>query len=185
VLGQLRLKLAGELGLIDEDAWRFLWVTDFPMLEWDEETERWDAVHHPFTRPAVGHEALLESDPGAAKALAYDLVGNGVELGGGSFRIYEPDLQQKVFELLRISPEEQRSKFGFLLDALSMGAPPHGGIAFGIERLLMVLGHERNLRDTQAFPKNQAGADPMTGAPSEADPKNLRELGIKPIAPPT
>jgi len=185
VLGQLRLKLAGELGLIDEDAWRFLWVTDFPMLEWDEETERWDAVHHPFTRPAVGHEALLESDPGAAKALAYDLVGNGVELGGGSFRIYEPDLQQKVFELLRISPEEQRSKFGFLLDALSMGAPPHGGIAFGIERLLMVLGHEQNLRDTQAFPKNQAGADPMTGAPSNADPKNLRELGIKPIAPPT
>ena len=184
VLGQLRLKLASELGLIDEDAWRFLWVTDFPMLEWDEETERWDAVHHPFTRPAVGHEALLESDPGAAKALAYDLVGNGVELGGGSFRIHEPDLQQKVFELLRISPEEQRSKFGFLLDALSMGAPPHGGIAFGIERMLMVLGHEQNLRDTQAFPKNQAGADPMTGAPSEADLKKLRELRIKPIAPP-
>jgi len=184
VLGQLRLKLGDELGLIDEDAWRFLWVTDFPLLEWDADLERWDAVHHPFTRPSPGHEALLESDPGAAKALAYDLVGNGVELGGGSFRIHEPGLQQKLFELLRISPEEQRSKFGFLLDALSMGAPPHGGIAFGIERMLMVLGHEQNLRDTQAFPKNQAGADPMTGAPSEADPKNLRELGIKPIAPP-
>jgi aspartyl-tRNA synthetase len=184
VLGQLRLKLGSELGLIDEDAWRFLWITDFPLLEWDEDEKRWDAVHHPFARPAVGDEALLESDPGAAKALAYDLVGNGVELGGGSFRIHEPDLQEKVFELLRISPEEQRSKFGFLLDALSMGAPPHGGIAFGIERMLMVLGHEPNLRDTQAFPKNQAGADPMTGAPSEADPKHLRELGIKSILPP-
>jgi aspartyl-tRNA synthetase len=184
VLGQLRLKLGEELGLIDEDAWRFLWVTDFPLLKWDADDKRWDAVHHPFTRPAPGHEALLESDPGAAKALAYDLVGNGVELGGGSFRIHEPELQEKLFELLRISPEEQRSKFGFLLDALAMGAPPHGGIAFGIERMLMVLGHEPNLRDMQAFPKNQAGADPMTGAPSEADPKHLRELGIKPIAPP-
>jgi len=185
VLGQLRLKLGEELGLIDEDAWRFLWVTDFPLVEWDEEEKRWDAVHHPFARPAVGHEALVESDPGAARALAYDLVGNGVELGGGSFRIHEPELQEKVFELLRISPEEQRSKFGFLLDALAMGAPPHGGIAFGIERMLMVLGHEPNLRDTQAFPKNQAGADPMTGAPSEADPKHLRELRIKPIVPPS
>jgi len=184
VLGQLRLRLGSELGLIDEDAWHFLWVTDFPLLEWDADGERWDAVHHPFTRPTPGHEALLDSDPGAARALAYDLVGNGVELGGGSFRIHEADLQQKLFELLRIAPEEQRSKFGFLLDALSMGAPPHGGIAFGIERMLMVLGHESNLRDTQAFPKNQAGADPMTGAPSEADPKHLRELGIRPVAPP-
>jgi aspartyl-tRNA synthetase len=183
-LGQLRLKLGEELGLINEDAWRFLWVTDFPLLKWDADDKRWDAVHHPFTRPAPGHEALLESDPGAAKALAYDLVGNGVELGGGSFRIHEPELQEKLFELLRISPEEQRSKFGFLLDALAMGAPPHGGIAFGIERMLMVLGHEPNLRDTQAFPKNQAGADPMTGAPSEADPKHLRELGIKAVMPP-
>jgi len=184
VLGQLRLRLGSELGLIDEDAWHFLWVTDFPLLEWDADGERWDAVHHPFTRPTPGHEALLDSDPGAARALAYDLVGNGVELGGGSFRIHEADLQQKLFELLRIAPEEQRSKFGFLLDALLMGAPPHGGIAFGIERMLMVLGHESNLRDTQAFPKNQAGADPMTGAPSEADPKHLRELGIRPVAPP-
>ncbi|MGD0273540.1 MAG: aspartate--tRNA ligase [Gaiellaceae bacterium] len=183
VLGQLRLELADELALIDEDAWRFLWVTDFPLLKWDADEERWDAVHHPFTRPASGHEALLEGDPGAARALAYDLVGNGVELGGGSFRIHEPELQEKIFELLRISPAEQRSKFGFLLDALSMGAPPHGGVAFGIERMLMVLGHESNLRDTQAFPKNQAGADPMTGAPSEADLKHLRELGVRPITP--
>ncbi len=184
VLGQLRLRLGEELGLVDENAWRFLWITDFPLLEWDADDERWDAVHHPFTRPAPGDEALLESDPGVAHALAYDLVGNGVELGGGSFRIHEPALQQKLFELLRISPEEQRSKFGFLLDALAMGAPPHGGIAFGIERMLMVLGHEPNLRDTQAFPKNQAGADPMTGAPSEAAGTHLRELGIRLLNPP-
>ncbi|MGD0166296.1 MAG: aspartate--tRNA ligase [Gaiellaceae bacterium] len=184
VLGQLRLRLGEELGLIDEDAWRFLWVTDFPLLEWDADEERWDAVHHPFTRPAPGHETLVETDPGSARALAYDLVGNGVELGGGSFRIHEPSLQQKLFELLRISPEEQRNKFGFLLDALSMGAPPHGGVAFGIERMLMVLGREPNLRDTQAFPKNQAGTDPMTGAPTEADPKHLRELGLRSLAPP-
>jgi aspartyl-tRNA synthetase len=183
VLGQLRLRLGAELGLIDEDAWRVLWVTDFPLLEWDAETERWDAVHHPFTRPAPGDEALLDSDPGSARALAYDLVGNGVELGGGSFRIHEPELQQKIFGLLRISPEEQRSKFGFLLDALAMGAPPHGGIAFGIERMLMVLGREANLRDTQAFPKNQAGLDPMTGAPSEAAPEHLRELGLRILKP--
>jgi aspartyl-tRNA synthetase len=179
VLGQLRLELGERLGLIDEDAWRFLWITDFPLLEWDEQEARWDAVHHPFTRPATGHEELLDTDPGSARALAYDLVANGVEIGGGSFRIHEPELQQRIFELLRIAPEEQRRKFGFLLDALAMGAPPHGGIAFGIERMLMVLGKEPNLRDTQAFPKNQAGVDPMTGAPSEAQPEHLRELGIR------
>jgi aspartyl-tRNA synthetase len=184
VLGQLRLELGGRLGLVDEHAWRFVWVTDFPLLEWDEERERWDAVHHPFTRPAAGDEALLERDPGSARALAYDLVANGVEIGGGSFRIHEPELQQRMFDLLRITPEEQRRKFGFLLDALAMGAPPHGGIALGIERMLMVLGGEPNLRDTQAFPKNQAGIDPMTGAPSEAQPEHLRELGIRLARPP-
>jgi aspartyl-tRNA synthetase len=184
VLGQLRLRLGAELGLIDEAAWRFLWVADFPLLEWDADEKRWDPVHHPFTRPAPGDEALLDSDPGSARALAYDLVGNGIELGGGSFRIHEPSVQQKIFELLQISPEEQRSKFGFLLDALSMGAPPHGGIAFGIERMLMALGHESNLRDMQAFPKNQAGIDPMSGAPGEADPLHLRELGIRLTHPP-
>ena len=114
-----------------------------------------------------------------ARAHAYDLIGNGNELGGGSFRIHEPDLQARVFDLLGISPEEQRAKFGFLLDALAMGAPPHGGIAFGIDRMLMVLAGEANLRDTVAFPKNQAGVDPMTGAPSDADPRHLKELGIR------
>ncbi len=179
VLGALRVHLAERLGLIDEDAWSWVWVTDFPMFEWDEEERRWTAVHHPFTRPAPGWEDRFDSDPAHALAYAYDLIGNGNELGGGSFRIHEPDIQARVFDLLGISPEEQRSKFGFLLDALAMGAPPHGGIAFGIDRMLMVLAREPNLRDTVAFPKNQAGIDPMTGAPSEADPRHLRELGIR------
>jgi aspartyl-tRNA synthetase len=179
VLGTLRLQLGRDLGLIAEDEFRFLWVTDFPLLEWSEDEGRWSALHHPFTRPAQGSESLVETDPGAALALAYDLVGNGQELGGGSFRIHEPDLQAKVFDALQLSPEEQRTKFGFLLDALAMGAPPHGGIAFGIDRMLMVLLNEPNLRDVIAFPKNQAGVDPMSGAPTEIEEEQLRELGIQ------
>jgi aspartyl-tRNA synthetase len=178
VLGALRLHLGRELDLIDPDAWRFVWVTDFPMFEWDPELERWDAVHHPFTRPNAEGEALLDTDPGAAKAIAYDLVGNGAELAGGSFRIHEAELQSKVFDLLRISTSDQRAKFGFLLDALAMGAPPHGGIASGIDRLSMTLLDEPFIRDTLAFPKNQAGADPMSGAPTAVEPAQLKELGI-------
>ena len=179
VLGALRLHLGRELGLIDETAWRFVWITDFPMFEWDEDDSRWTAVHHPFTRPAPGSEELVASDPGAATALAYDLVVNGIEIGGGSFRIHEQELQARVFDALQLSAEEQRRKFGFLLDALAMGAPPHGGIAFGIERMLMALGREQNLRDMIAFPKNQAGVDPMSGAPSDVEQELLRELGIQ------
>ncbi len=179
VLGALRLHLGRELGLIDETAWRFVWITDFPMFEWDEDDGRWTAVHHPFTRPAPGSEELVASDPGAATALAYDLVVNGIEIGGGSFRIHEQELQARVFDALQLSAEEQRRKFGFLLDALAMGAPPHGGIAFGIERMLMALGREQNLRDMIAFPKNQAGVDPMSGAPSDVEQELLRELGIQ------
>jgi aspartyl-tRNA synthetase len=183
VLGPLRLHLGRELGLIDEQAFTFLWVTDFPMFEWDEDEGRWNAVHHPFTRPTDEWRDRFREDPGQALAHAYDLVVNGNELGGGSFRIHEPELQAKVFDLLGLGVEEQRSKFGFLLDALAMGAPPMGGIALGIDRMTMVLAREPNLRDVIAFPKNQAGVDPMSGAPSEVPEDQLKELGIRVVAP--
>jgi aspartyl-tRNA synthetase len=183
VLGALRTRLGHELGLVDESAWRFLWVTDFPMFERDEETGRWSAVHHPFTRPAPEWEERFSEDPAHALAHAYDLICNGNELGGGSFRIHEPEIQAKVFDLLALGPEEQRAKFGFLLDALAMGAPPHGGIALGIDRMTMVLAGEENLRDVIAFPKNQAGVDPMSGAPSEVSGVQLEELGLKIVVP--
>jgi aspartyl-tRNA synthetase len=179
VLGQLRLRLGRELGLIDEEAWSWVWVTDFPMFEWHEEEGRWGAVHHPFTRPAPDWEDRFDQDPQHALGYAYDLIGNGNELGGGSFRMHEAELQARVFDVLQLSPEEQRAKFGFLLDALAMGAPPHGGIAVGIDRMMMVLAREPNLRDVIAFPKNQAGIDPMSGAPSEIEEEQLRELGIQ------
>jgi aspartyl-tRNA synthetase len=179
VLGALRLHLGRELELIDREAWRFLWVTDFPLLEWDGEEQRWTAVHHPFTRPTDETAGLIDTDPGAARAVAYDLVVNGIEIAGGSFRIHEPELQRKIFDKLEITPEQQREKFGFLLDALAMGAPPHGGIASGIDRLSMALLDEPYIRDTVAFPKNQAGVDPMTGAPTPLPQEILRELGIE------
>ena len=185
VLGALRIHLAETLGLIDEEAWSWMWITDFPMFEWSETDERWTAVHHPFTRPTQEWEERFDQDPGSARAFAYDLIGNGNELAGGSFRIHEPDIQARVFDLLGISAEQQRAKFGFLLDALAMGAPPHGGIAWGVDRTMMVLASEPNLRDTIAFPKNQAGVDPMTGAPSDAEAGHLRELGIGLLQPQT
>ena len=184
VLGALREHLGERLGLIERDVWRFVWVSDFPMFDWSEDEQRWTAVHHPFTRPTKESEALLDTDPGAALAVAYDLVGNGEELGGGSLRIHESELQAKVFDVLQISPEQQRERFGFLLEALKMGAPPHGGIAFGIDRMLMVLAQEPNLRDTIAFPKNQAGVDPMSGAPTRIEQEQLAELGIEVVVEP-
>jgi aspartyl-tRNA synthetase len=178
VLGVLRAQLGEQLGLIDRTLWRPVWIVDFPMFDWDEDEGAWSANHHPFTSPTPETEALLDTDPGAAVAQAYDLVVNGTELGSGSIRIHRPELQSKIFDILRISPEEQRSRFGFLLDALSMGAPPHGGFAPGMDRTVMLLAREANLRDVIAFPKNQAGVDPMSGAPSEVTQEQLDELGI-------
>jgi len=179
VLGNLRVHLGSELGLFDEEGFAWVWITDFPMFDWVEEQGRWQAQHHPFTRPAPGWEDRFDEEPAAARAYQYDLVGNGNELGGGSFRIHEAELQERVFRTIALTPEEQRAKFGFLLDALAMGAPPHGGIAFGIDRMMMVLAGESNLRDTIAFPKNQSGVDPMSGAPSDVPPEQLEELGIR------
>ncbi|HET9288072.1 MAG TPA: aspartate--tRNA ligase [Gaiella sp.] len=178
VLGHLRLHVGRELGLIDDASFTFLWVTDFPMFEWDVEEERWAAKHHPFTRPTDDWRERFHEDPRRALANAYDIIVNGNELGGGSFRIHEPDLQARVFDLLALSEAQQRSQFGFLLDALAMGAPPHGGIALGIDRMTMVLAGEPNLRDVIAFPKNQAGVDPMSGAPTAITQDQLDELGL-------
>ena len=165
VLGNLRLRLGEELGLVDESTFEWTWIVDFPMFEWSEDEQRWQANHHPFTRPAPEWEERFDQEPAAAKSSQYDLVGNGNELGGGSFRIHEAALQERVFGVLQLSPEEQRAKFGFLLDALAMGAPPHGGIAFGIDRMLMVLAKEQNLRDTSRSPRTRRVSDPMSGAP--------------------
>ena len=183
VLGPLRLHLGRELELIDDEAFTFLWVTDFPMFEWDEDDQRWNAVHHPFTRPSDEWRDRFHYSPGEALAHAYDIIVNGNELGGGSFRIHEPEIQARVFDLLGLGEQEQRTKFGFLLDALAMGAPPMGGIALGIDRMTMVLAREPNLRDVIAFPKNQAGVDPMSGAPSDVSEDQLKELGIRVVAP--
>ncbi len=179
VLGAVRSRIGRELGLIDEGTWRPVWITDFPMFDPDEETGGWKANHHPFTAPTPASLSTLSSAPGSAVAQAYDFVLNGTELGSGSIRIHQPEVQQQVFDVLAISPEEQQARFGFLLDALGMGAPPHGGIAPGIDRTVMLLAGEPNLRDTVAFPKNQAGIDPMTGAPSEVPQEQLDELGIQ------
>jgi aspartyl-tRNA synthetase len=178
VLGRFRLELAQRHGLIPSDRFALLWVVDFPSFEWSEEDRRWQAMHHPFTAPRDEDVPLLESQPGAVLAKAYDLVLNGQEAAGGSIRIHQQAVQQKVFELLGIDKAEARAKFGFLLDALEFGAPPMGGIAFGLDRLSAVLAGEESIRDVIAFPKTQKGVDPMTDAPAPASPAQLRELGI-------
>jgi len=177
-LGALRVRLGHDKGLV-EKGWRPLWVIDFPMFEWDEEGKRWSAMHHPFTSPKDGHEDLLLSDPGRALAKGYDLVLNGWELGGGSVRIHRAEVQSKVFKALGISEEEAREKFGFLLDNLQYGAPPHGGIAFGLDRLVAMMAGTDSIRDVIAFPKTQRAQDLLVRAPSPVDEKQLRELGLR------
>ena len=167
VLGPLRLHLAERLGLIGE-GWNLLWLTAFPMFEWVAEEKRWKAAHNPFSAPEPEDEADFESDPPAARARQYDLVLNGNEIGGGSIRNHKPEVQKRVFRMLGISDVEAEEKFSFLLRALEMGAPPHGGIAFGIDRLAMLLAGAASLRDVTAFPKGQGGVDPLTGAPTPA-----------------
>jgi len=178
-LGTLRLELAKSYGLIPAGKHAFLWVSEFPAFEWGEEEKRWFAMHHPFTSPDPRDLDRLESDPGSVRARAYDVVFDGLEIGGGSIRMHDPELQSRVFRVLGIGPEEARARFGFFLDALRYGAPPHGGIALGLDRLAMVLAGASSLREVIAFPKTASATDLMTDAPSEVDPKQLRDLGVQ------
>ncbi len=182
LMGALRVALAADRGMIPEGEWKFVWVTDWPMFEWDEDGKRWDAMHHPFTAPA--DPSTFAENPGEAQALAYDLALNGTELGGGSIRIHDRGVQETVFELLGISAEEANERFGFLLRGLTYGAPPHGGIAFGIDRIVMLMTGATSLRDVIPFPKTQSGGDPMTDAPAGVDTEQLTELGLRVLPPP-
>jgi len=177
-LGQVRLAIADLLG-IARDGWNFLWVVDFPLLEWDSDLELWTYMHHPFTSPHPEDLPLLESDPGRVRAQAYDLVLNGTEVGGGSIRIHRMELQQKMFDVLGIPREEAEEKFGFFLEALRYGAPPHGGIAWGLDRFLALMSGAASIREVIPFPKNQSGRDPLTGAPAPVSPEQLAELHLK------
>jgi aspartyl-tRNA synthetase len=181
-LGQLRLTLAKRDGLLDPEKYELLWVVDFPLLEWDEEEKRYGAMHHPFTSPMDDDLAKLDSDPGAVRAKAYDLVLNGSEIGGGSTRIHDAAVQARMFDLLNISAEEQKLRFGFFLEALEYGTPPHGGIALGLDRLCALLSNESSIREVIAFPKTAAAVDLMTSAPSTVSPRQLRELHLLPRA---
>ena len=178
VLGALRVEIADKLGLLKEDDYRFLWVTEFPLLEWSEEEERYTAMHHPFTMPMEEDLPFLSTKPGKVRAKAYDIVLNGTELGGGSIRIHQNDIQEKMFEVLGFEKEDAYERFGFLLNAFKYGVPPHGGLAFGFDRLIMLMAKEENIRDVIAFPKVKDASCLMTEAPGAVDEKQLKELGI-------
>jgi len=182
-LGELRQKMARDLGIVPEGKWNFLWVVDFPMFEWDDDGKRWVALHHPFTSPNPDQFGILGTDPGGCLSAGYDLVLNGSEIAGGSIRIHDQKVQAKVFELIGLTQEDAKVKFGFLLDALKHGAPPHGGIAFGLDRLVMHIVGTDNIRDVIAFPKTQSGADLMTDAPGPVDAQQLVETHVKSTAP--
>ena len=178
-LGQLRLMIAKKDGLLNPEKFEFLWVVDFPLLEWDAEEKRWSSMHHPFTSPHDADLAKLDTEPGSARAKAYDLVLNGSEIGGGSIRIHDASLQSRIFSLLNISAEEAKLRFGFFLEALEYGTPPHGGIALGLDRIAALLANESSIREVIAFPKTAAAVDMMSDAPSGVDPKQLRELHLQ------
>ena len=180
VLGELRVELARRLNLLDKTVFDFVWVTDFPLVEYDEKEKRFQALHHPFTAPRQEDLDKLESDPGDIYSRAYDLVLNGTEIGGGSIRIHDPETQLKVLKVLSISENEAAEKFGFLLRALEFGAPPHGGIAFGLDRLLMIITGSDSIRNVIAFPKTQKATCPLTDAPSAVARKQLTELYLRP-----
>ncbi|MDR0800361.1 MAG: aspartate--tRNA ligase [Endomicrobium sp.] len=177
-LGALRLKIGRESGLIDKNKFNFLWIVDFPLMEWNKEERRWQALHHPFTSPEDA-DSLTKENAGRAKARAYDVVLNGIELGGGSIRIHRSDIQKKIFDILNISDESAKEKFGFLLEALTYGAPPHGGVALGFDRLCALIAGEDSIREVIAFPKTQKAIDPLSNAPAPVNDKQLKELGVR------
>ena len=179
VLGALRLELARQMELLDKNDYRFLWVTEFPLLEWSEEQNRYTAMHHPFTMPMEEDLELIDSEPGKVRAKAYDIVLNGNEIGGGSVRIFNPEIQNKMFEVLGFTPEQAKEQFGFLLTAFKYGVPPHAGLAYGLDRLVMLMAKEDSIRDVIAFPKVKDASDLMTEAPTPVDQKQLDELGLK------